>query len=69
MLNPIALTADGSSIAGLLSMAGEMVTWFITQMGAILDFCTANPIILVFLLLTLVGAAIGFLVRIMRSFG
>ena len=69
MLNPIALSADASTIGGILSMVGEMVTKFIEWMGLFLNFCTDNPIILIFLMLTLVGAAIGYLTRIMRSVG
>lgn len=68
-MNPIALTVDASSITGILSLAGEMVTWFVTQMGVYLKFVTDNPIVLVFLLLTLAGAGIGFLTRLMKSVG
>lgn len=68
-MSPVLLTVDASSISGLLSLAGEMVTWFITQMGAYLKFVTDNPIVLIFLLLTLAGAGIGYLTRLMKSVG
>lgn len=61
--------ADNSTIAGILSSAGEIVTWVITQMGAFLTFVTSNPIILVLFLFTLVGFSVGMLMRIWRSVG
>lgn len=59
--------ADASTLAGILDYAGQLVTWLITQMGAWLGFITDNPIVLVFFLLVLAGAGIGFLMRIWHS--
>ena len=59
--------ADASTFTGILDLAGQLVTFLITQMGAFLKFVTDNPIVLVFLLLTLAGAAIGFLKRTMHT--
>lgn len=70
--NPIFLSqtpADNSTISGILSSAGEIVTWVITQMGLFLTFITSNPIILILFLLTLTGFAVGMLMRIWRSVG
>lgn len=63
----IMLTGDVSTIGGLLSTAGEVVTWFITQMGAYLTFIQENPLILIMFLIMLAGAGIGFLMRIWHS--
>lgn len=60
---------DTSTIGGILSSAGEIVTWVITQMGSFLTFITGNPIILMLFLLTLVGFSVGMLMRIWRSVG
>lgn len=67
MFNPIALTADASTIGGLLDIAGDVVTWLVTQMGAYLTFITTNPIILLGAVLTLVGLGVGMLFRIWHS--
>lgn len=61
------LTADTSTVGGLLSLASEVVTWFITTMGAYLNFITENPVILIMFLILLAGAGIGFLMRIWHS--
>lgn len=60
-------TGDVNTISGLLEAAGSMVTWFITQMGAYLNFITSNPLILSMFLIMLAGAGIGFLFRIWHS--
>lgn len=58
---------DATTLTGLLSSATEVVTWFITQMGAYLNFITQNPLILSMFLIMLAGAGIGFLFRIWHS--
>ena len=57
----------GNSIADILSAAGEMFTWFISQMGALITVITANPIILVMFLILLCGAVVGMFMRIWKS--
>lgn len=56
-----------SSIADLLSLATELFTWFITQMGSLVTFITANPIVLVTFLIMLVGGVVGMFFRIWHS--
>lgn len=63
----VLMTGDVSTIGGILSVAGEVVTWFITQMTAYLTFITGNPLILLMMMVGLAGAGIGFLMRIWHS--
>lgn len=65
-----ALSGGGSansSLTSILSAATEFVTWVITTMTSYLSFVTANPVILVFFIITIAGAGIGFLMRIWHS--
>lgn len=66
-MNPVLLTADASTMTGLLSMGGEVVTWLVTQMGAFLTFITSNPIILLGAIIMLAGLGVGMLFRIWHS--
>ena len=59
--------AEASTITGLLTMATEVVGWFITTMGSYLAFITENPIILMLFLILLAGSGIAFLFRIWHS--
>lgn len=61
------VAATSSGIADILSMAGELMTWVITQMTAILTFIQGNPIIMIFMIITLVGFCVGLLFRIWHS--
>lgn len=66
----LALTSgDLSTIGGVLDVAGQLVTWLITQMGAFLTFITSNPIVAIPIILLFAGAGIGFLGRIMHTAG
>lgn len=56
-----------SSLSAILSAATEFVTWVITTMTSYLTFVTSNPVILVFFIITIAGAGIGFLMRIWHS--
>lgn len=68
---PAFLAAGGgdsaSTLSGILSMATELMTWVITQMGSLLTFITSNPVILVYFIIAIVGFAVGMLMRIWRS--
>lgn len=59
--------SGNTSMSNVLAMATEMMTWVITQMGAILTFITSNTLILVMFIMTICGFALGFLMRIWRS--
>lgn len=58
---------SSSSVSQLLSLATEMFTWFITQMGSLVTFITTNPIILVMFLILLCGSVIGMFARVWHS--
>lgn len=63
----IMTSSTTSTLAGILEMGTEVVGWFISTMTSYLGFITGNPIILIFFLLLLAGAGIGFLFRIWHS--
>lgn len=63
----ILLTASTSTVGGILSLATEVVTWFVQTMGSYLSFITDNPIIMIMFLLLLAGAGVGMLMRIWHS--
>lgn len=59
--------SDSGSLAAVLQAATQLVTWMITTMGSYLDFVTSNPVVLMMFLVLLIGAAMGFLMRIWHS--
>lgn len=59
--------SSSSSLAGILSSATEMLTWFITSMGSLLTFIFANPVILCMFLIVMCGSVVGMLMRIWHS--
>lgn len=67
----LALTAaeGGQTLQSILQMCTELLTWVITSMGSILTFITENPLILIFMIMTIVGFAVGFLMRIWHGVG
>ena len=58
---------DNGTLAGLLQSATQVLTWFITSMGSVLDFVLENPAVLMLFLILLVGAAVGMLFRVWHS--
>lgn len=72
MYGPVASSGGSSStsansLSGILSMATELWTWMLDQMGAILGFITSNPLILSMFIITIAGLAVGMLFRIWHS--
>lgn len=59
--------SPGTSITDLLSMATELFTWVITQLGSLATFITSTPIILMPFIIVLVGFIVGFWRRVWRS--
>lgn len=51
----------------VLSGAAEILTWLITQMGAVVNFVTSNPLIMVGFLVSIAGLAINFFLRLFKS--
>lgn len=69
-LLPVALSGGAggnNSLSSILTAATEFVTWVITTMTSYMTFVTGNPVILVFFIITIAGAGIGFLFRIWHS--
>lgn len=60
-------SASSGSLSSILSSATEMLTWFITSMGSILNFIIDNPVCLMLFLILIVGSAVGMLFRIWHS--
>ncbi len=60
-------TSGNMSLSGILSAATEFVTWVITTMTSYLSFVTGNAVILVYFIIAIAGAGIGFLMRIWHS--
>lgn len=69
LMLPVYLSGGGTtpSMSNILALATELVTWVITQMGSFLTFITGNPIILMLFIMSIVGFAVGMLMRIWRS--
>lgn len=61
------LTANASTMSGLLSLATELVTWLVTTMGSYLSFITDNPVILIMFVIMIAGLGVGMLFRIWHS--
>lgn len=60
-------SGGNTSLQSILSMGSELMTWVIKEMTALLTFITANPLILTFFIMTIVGFVVGFLMRIWHS--
>lgn len=63
----VLLTSDTSTVSGILQMATELGTWVIEMMSKFITFITSNPIVLIMFIIGLVGAGVGFLMRIWHS--
>ncbi len=55
------------TLAGLLSSASDVLTWFITSMGELLSFILENPAILMMFLILIAGSAVAMLFRVWHS--
>lgn len=69
MAQPILANADASTVSGLLDLSGQLFTWLITQMTALVSFITDNPIILIGMIVGLAGLVVGMFMRIWHSAG
>ena len=57
-----------TTVAGFLTTLGDILTSVITWLGQMLTFITANPVILVPMLMFFVtGGVIGLITRVMRG--
>lgn len=70
MIPAILTSGEGAgSLSDILSMATELLTWVITSMGSIITFISSHPLILIFMIITIVGFAVGMLMRIWHGVG
>ncbi len=53
----------------ILESATQLMVWVVSNMATVLNFITANPVILVLFLMMLVSFVVGILFRIWRSTG
>ncbi len=67
MLFLLSGASGNTSMSSILTLATELLTWVITSMTSLLTFITGNGVILVFFIMTIVGFAIGVLMRIWHS--
>lgn len=58
---------DNGTLSGLLQSATDVLTWFITSMGSLLEFILDNPAILMMFLILLAGAVVAMLFRVWHS--
>lgn len=58
---------DNGTLSGLLESATDVLTWFITSMGSLLEFILDNPAILMMFLILLAGAVVAMLFRVWHS--
>lgn len=58
---------SSESLTTILSMGTELWTWLITQMGALVTFIFAHPLILTMFVIMLVGLIIGMFMRVFHS--
>lgn len=58
---------EGGTITEILGYAAEVLTWIITQMGAVVDFVVGQPLILVGFIVSLAGLGINFFLRLFKS--
>lgn len=56
--------AGGAGITEILKFATEMLTWFLTSMGSLVEFIFGHPAILFWFLVGIVGAVVGMFFRI-----
>jgi len=64
------LSGGGSasaSITDILAMASSFFTWVMTNLGTLIDFIFAHPLIIMPFIIAIVGSVFGFFKRIWRS--
>lgn len=54
-----------TTMSAILSDVGSIVTSSVSWMGSIVTFITSNPLVLMFVLLSVVGLGIGLLRRVL----
>lgn len=57
----------GGTMASLLSTFTEVFTWFMTQIGTLVNTVIDNPLLMLMTAVLMVGAAIGIFTRLLKS--
>lgn len=57
------------TLQSILTSIGEFITWFLTQMLAVLSSVTSNPYFLYGIIVLFATAAIALCMRFFKSFG
>lgn len=64
----VATSADGGSgMANILSGVTELLTWILQSMTSVCTWVLGNDLAFIYVGLFLVGGAMGFLFRVLRS--
>lgn len=58
--------AEVASIADILTQAGLLFTWVFQQLATVVSTITANPLLMVGFLITLVGLVVGMFRRLVN---
>lgn len=56
-----------TSVAAIIAVISETVTGAVGWMGQIVDFITANPLVMMFVTFSLIGTGVGLLFRLIRG--
>lgn len=63
------MTGSALSLADIVSNVGTVVTGAVSWMGQIVSFITANPLVMIFVTISLVGLGVGLLSRVLNLRG
>ena len=60
---PVLATASGATIDTFITFGTNVLTWIITSFTTIMDWMLKNPIVFIWLVISLIGAVFVFLRR------
>lgn len=61
------MTATDVTSASILSTAGDLITWALSQMTAIINWCMGNPYVIILMVMFIAGFAVSMLARVIYS--
>lgn len=61
------VVASATTSANILSTAGDLITWCITQFTAIISWAIGNPYVVILLCMFIAGFAVSMLARVIYS--
>lgn len=56
-----------ATLGAILAVVSETVTASVSWMGEIVNFITANPLVMMFVTFSLIGTGVGLLFRLIRG--